>query len=82
MQIIEKAKEFYYDNEELVWNIATVAAVGLYCGYLGGVFGYTKGFNKGLKNGCDATEALVAAMEPEAYARMCKTAETAVKILK
>lgn len=81
MQIIEKAKKFYYDNEELVWDVATIAAVGVYCAYLGGLFGYAKGFNKGLKNGCDASEALMQMMEPEAYARMCKTAEAATKIL-
>lgn len=81
MQIIEKAKNFYYENTDEVWIAVGVFAFGLYCAYLGGIIGYAKGFDKGLKNGCDASEALMQMMEPEAYARMCKNANEAVKIL-
>lgn len=81
MQIKEKAAQFYCENEELIWKgiwYVGLVGYGLYVGYL---IGGAKYFEKGLKAGCDASEALMAAMEPEAYARMCKNATAAVKIL-
>ena len=82
MQIKEKAAQFYYENEELIWKSIWYAGLFGYGLYLGYLFGATKYFDKGLKAGCDASEAFMAAMEPEAYARMCKNATAAVRILK
>ena len=82
MQIIENARKFYFDNEYAIWTGACVVAVAGYCLCLGYLFGAGKFYSKGVNDGVKTAEALVAAMEPEAYARICKTAETAVKILK
>ena len=50
----------------------TYLALTAYCGYqLGKLVGYAKG----AADGCAACEALVAHMEPEAYARICAKAE-------
>lgn len=82
MQIKEKATQFYYDNEEIICKGVWCAALIGYGAYLGYLFGAAKYFGKGFKAGCDATEAVMAAMEPEAYVRMCKNATEAVRILK
>lgn len=81
MQIMDKVEKFYLENEDIIWKgiwCAGLIGYGFYVGYL---IGGTKFFEKGLKAGCDASEALMQMMEPEAYARMCKTAEAATKIL-
>ena len=82
MQILKKAQEFYYENEEMIWKgIFAGCGVG-YFAYLGYVFGGAKYYGKGFGAGVKTTESLVAAMEPEAYARICRNAEVAAKILK
>lgn len=82
MQILEKAEKFYLDNEEMIWKGVFVGCVVGYFAYLGYVFGGAKYYGKGFGAGVKTTESLVAAMEPEAYARICKNAEMAAKILK
>lgn len=82
MQILEKAEKFYLDNEEMIWKVVFVGCVAGYFAYLGYVFGGAKYYGRGFGAGVKTTESLVAAMEPEAYARICKNAEIATKILK
>lgn len=82
MQILKKAQEFYYENEEMVWKVVFAGCVVGYFAYLGYVVGGAKYYGKGFGEGVKVTESLVAAMEPEAYARICKNAEIATKILK
>ena len=82
MQILEKAEKFYLDNEEIIWKGIFAGCVIGYFAYLGYVFGGAKYYGKGFGEGVKMTESLVAAMEPEAYARICKNAEVATKILK
>lgn len=82
MQILEKAEKFYLDNEEMIWKGVFAGCVVGYFAYLGYVFGGAKYYGKGFGAGVKTTESLVAAMEPEAYARICKNAEMAAKILK
>ena len=82
MQILEKAEKFYLDNEEMIWKGIFAGCVVGYFAYLGYVVGGTKYYGKGFGEGVKMTESLVAAMEPEAYARICKNAEVAAKILK
>lgn len=71
----ENAKEFYNEYEEEILMVGigvTYLALTAYCGYhLGKIVGYAKG----AADGCAACEALVAHMEPEAYARICAKAE-------
>lgn len=82
MTIIDKAKEFYQDNEDLVWTCA-YGVFMLGCGVcIGKAIGYTKGFNAGTKYGSVSTETVVAAMEPEAYARICDNVQKAIDVLK
>lgn len=82
MQILEKAEKFYLDNEEMIWKGVFAGCVVGYFAYLGYVFGGAKYYGKGFGAGVKTTESIVAAMEPEAYARICKNAEMAAKILK
>ena len=82
MQILEKAEKFYLDNEEMIWKGIFAGCVVGYFAYLGYVFGGAKYYGKGFGAGVKTTESLVAAMEPEAYARICRNAEVAAKILK
>lgn len=82
MQILEKAEKFYLDNEEMIWKGIFAGCVVGYFAYLGYVFGGAKYYGRGFGAGVKTTESLVAAMEPEAYARICKNAEMAAKILK
>lgn len=82
MQILEKAEKFYLDNEEMIWKGIFAGCVIGYFAYLGYVVGGTKYYGRGFGEGVKMTESLVAAMEPEAYARICKNAEVAAKILK
>lgn len=82
MQILEKAEKFYLDNEEMIWKGIFAGCVIGYFAYLGYVIGGTKYYGRGFGEGVKMTESLVAAMEPEAYARICKNAEIAAKILK
>ena len=82
MQILEKAEKFYLDNEEMIWKGIFAGCVIGYFAYLGYVIGGTKYYGKGFGEGVKMTESLVAAMEPEAYARICRNAEVATKILK
>lgn len=81
MQIMDKVEKFYLENEDIIWKAIFVVGVGAYGAYLGYLFGAARGINQGFKAGCDASEALMAAMEPEAYARICQNAQEAVKIL-
>ena len=82
MQILEKAEKFYLDNEEMIWKGIFAGCVIGYFAYLGYVIGGTRYYGRGFGAGVKTTESLVAAMEPEAYARICKNAEVAAKILK
>lgn len=82
MQILEKAEKFYLDNEEMIWKGIFAGCVVGYFAYLGYVVGGAKYYGRGFGAGVKTTESLVAAMEPEAYARICKNAEMAAKILK
>lgn len=82
MQILEKAEKFYLDNEEMIWKVVFAGCVVGYFTYLGYVVGGAKYYGRGFGEGVKMTESLVAAMEPEAYARICKNAEIATKILK
>ena len=82
MQILEKAEKFYLDNEEMIWKGIFAGCVVGYFAYLGYVIGGAKYYGRGFGAGVKTTESLVAAMEPEAYARICKNAEVAAKILK
>lgn len=82
MQILEKAEKFYLDNEEMIWKGVFAGCVVGYFAYLGYVIGGAKYYGRGFGAGVKTTESLVAAMEPEAYARICKNAEIAAKILK
>ena len=82
MQILEKAEKFYLDNEEMIWKGVFAGCVVGYFAYLGYVFGGAKYYGRGFGAGVKTTESLVAAMEPEAYARICKNAEIAAKIVK
>lgn len=82
MQILEKAEKFYHENEEMVWKVVFAGCVAGYFAYLGYVVGGAKYYGKGFGEGVKTTESLVAAMEPEAYARICKNAEIATQILK
>lgn len=82
MKIIDKAKKFYQDNEDLVW----VGAFGvIMLGYgvcLGDFLGHSRGISEGIKYGCTNAETVVAAMEPEAYARICDKIQKAIDVLK
>lgn len=82
MQILKKAEKFYQDNEEMIWKVVFAGCVVGYFAYLGYVVGGAKYYGKGFGEGAKTVESLVAAMEPEAYARICKNAEIATKILK
>lgn len=82
MQILEKAEKFYLDNEEMIWKGIFAGCVVGYFAYLGYVIGGTRYYGRGFGEGVKMTESLVAAMEPEAYARICRNAEVATKILK
>lgn len=71
----ENAKEFYneYDEEIFIVGIGVIyLGLTAFCGYQAGKI---VGYAKGAADGCAACEALVAHMEPEAYARIIAKAE-------
>lgn len=71
----ENAKEFYNEYEEEIFIVGigvTYLALTAFCGYQAGKI---VGYAKGAADGCAACEALVAHMEPEAYARIVAKAE-------
>ena len=82
MQILKKAQEFYYENEEMTLEGHLRRMRCRIFAYLGYVFGGAKYYGKGFGAGVKTTESLVAAMEPEAYARIAGTLRYAAKILK
>lgn len=75
MQIAEKVKEFYLENEEAIWYGIVGIGIFAYGAWLGYNLGLIKGFDQGEKS----MEIITAMMEPEAHDRMVKTATSIIK---